>query len=82
MTFSKQECGLKHFVDGYNNDHRHSGINYFTPNERHTGLDKASLEERIKVYEAARVKHPERWTRGIRKWDVNTQTCDKVFRCR
>ena len=51
------------------NDHRHSGINYVTPNERHAGKDKEILAERIRVYEEARAKHPERWTRSIRKWE-------------
>ncbi|OQA25688.1 MAG: Integrase core domain protein [Firmicutes bacterium ADurb.Bin354] len=60
---------VKHFVDWYNNDHRHSGINYVTPNERHAGKDKEILAERIRVYEEARSKHPERWTRSIRKWE-------------
>lgn len=49
---------VKHFVDWYNNDHRHSGINYVTPNERHAGKDKEILAERIRVYEEARSKAP------------------------
>ena len=50
------------FVDWYNNRHRHSGINFVTPTERHTGSDAATLERRRQVYEQARQKHPERWT--------------------
>ena len=49
-------------------DHRYSGINYVTPNERHAGKRKEIFETRIIVYEVARAKQPERWTRGIRKW--------------
>jgi putative transposase len=34
------------FVDGYNHFHRHSGIKYVTPHEKHTGLDIAILANR------------------------------------
>lgn len=60
---------VKHFVDWYNNDHRHSGIGFVTPSQRHSMLDKEILEKRTKVYEAARLAHPERWTRGVRNWN-------------
>ena len=62
---------VKHFVDWYNNKHRHSGINYVTPAERRAGLDKDILQNRIEVYEAARAAHPERWTRNIGNWDYS-----------
>ena len=34
------------FVEGYNHFHRHSGIKYVTPDERHAGLDIAILANR------------------------------------
>ena len=30
-------CGIKNFADWYNSEHRHSGIKYATPNQRHFG---------------------------------------------
>jgi len=39
-----------------------------TPAQRHAGLDKAILASRIETYEAAKEKHPERWTGKIRDW--------------
>lgn len=54
------------FVDWYNNNHRHSGINFVTPANRHEGRHVAILAQRQKVIERARAKHPERWTGGIR----------------
>ncbi len=33
-------------VEGYNHFHRHSGIKYVTPDERHAGLDIAILANR------------------------------------
>lgn len=57
------------FVRWYNEEHRHSGIRFVTPNERHRGEDQAILERRKALYEAARAAHPERWSRGIRNWE-------------
>jgi putative transposase len=54
------------FVDWYNNHHRHSGINFVTPADRHEGRHVAILKQRQKVIEQARAKHPERWTGDIR----------------
>jgi hypothetical protein len=54
------------FADWYNDEHRHSGIRFATPGERRRGEDIAVLEQRKRVYEAARREHPERWSGGIR----------------
>jgi putative transposase len=56
------------FVRWYNYDHRHSGIRYVSPAQRHAGEDRAILEAREGVYEAARARNPRRWTRGTRNW--------------
>ena len=53
------------FVDSYNNEHCHSNIQFVTPNQRHAGEDIAILERRKAVYEAAKAKHPARWSRNI-----------------
>ncbi len=34
------------------------------------GLDKSIMENRTKVYEKARTKHPERWSKNIRNWTL------------
>ncbi len=57
------------FVRWYNQEHRHSGIRYVTPAERHRGEDKAILAARDQVYQAARERHPERWTGSPRNWE-------------
>lgn len=56
------------FVAWYNGIHRHSGIRYVTPTERHEGLDVEILEHRKRVYSSAQARHPERWSKGIRDW--------------
>jgi transposase InsO family protein len=57
------------FVTWYNGEHRHSGIRYVTPDERHFGREQAILAARSAVYECARRKHPARWSRSIRDWN-------------
>jgi putative transposase len=56
------------FMHWYNEEHRHSGIKFVTPAERHAGLDTALLSKRTAVYEAAKAKHPERWSGATRNW--------------
>ncbi len=56
------------FVQLYNEEHRHSAINFVTPAERHDGLDRALLEKRAIVYEAAKNRCPERWSGATRNW--------------
>ena len=56
------------FVSWYNDEHRHSSISFVTPSERHDGRDVGLLEQRRRVYEHARRRHPERWSRHIRNW--------------
>lgn len=61
------------FVRWYNTEHKHSGIGFVTPAERHEGLDKAILIKRKAVYQAAKAKHPTRWKgREVRNCDPIT----------
>lgn len=60
------------FVVWYNTMHRHSGIGYVTPMQRHTGKDVDIFKKRNQTYEAARAKHPERWAKETKKWNKKT----------
>lgn len=53
---------VEQFVHWYNYEHRHSGIRYVTPVARHEGRDAKILARRNDVYQAAKQRHPERWT--------------------
>jgi transposase InsO family protein len=55
-------------VEWYNHEHRHSAIRFVTPAQRHEGLDGKLLDNRKVVYEAARAKHPQRWSGSSRNW--------------
>jgi putative transposase len=57
------------FVDWYNTRHLHSGIRFVSPDDRHYGREKNILANRQFIYEQARVRHPDRWSRQIRNWN-------------
>lgn len=57
------------FVVWYNHHHRHSGIRYVTPAQRHAGQDKAILAARHGVYQTARSRNPNRWSGNTRNWN-------------
>ena len=56
------------FVRWYNFDHRHSGIRYVSPAQRHAGDDHAILAARHALYRKARALNPSRWSRDTRNW--------------
>ncbi len=59
------------FTRWYNEEHRHSGIKFLTPGQRHRGETKALMENRKMVYALAKQRHPERWgKRATRNWDL------------
>lgn len=58
----------RRFVHWYNHDHRHSGIRYVSPAERHDGRDHDILAKRHELYLQARERNPRRWSRHTRDW--------------
>ncbi|MGT2493414.1 IS3 family transposase [Cupriavidus basilensis] len=69
-TLQQAREWVHRFVRWYNEEHRHSGLKYVTPNQRHRGEAPRLLAQRTVVYEAARMRHPQRWSAGIRDWDL------------
>ncbi len=69
---------------GMNVDHRHSGIRYVSPQQRHTGADRAILAARHQLYAQARQRNPARWSGNTRDWShigvvtLNPE-CDSVL---
>lgn len=64
------------FVRWYNQEHRHSGIRFVTPAQRHARLDDELLVRRAGVYETAKKAMPQRWRgRAVRNW----QPIEKVW---
>ena len=69
--FADLECArtwAKEFVHWYNEDHRHSGIRYVSPAQRHAGEDHAILAARHAVYQDAKAQNPARWSGSTRDW--------------
>ena len=56
------------FVDWYNHRHRHSGIKFVTPHQRHNGDAVEICRQRAVIYEQARQRNPRRWSRSTRCW--------------
>jgi putative transposase len=59
------------FVRYYNHEHRHSGIGHLTPVQRHNGLEDQIFQKRTAIYEAAKLRHPERRSQDIRNWSLD-----------
>jgi len=57
------------FVFWYNTQHLHSSIRFVTPDDRHFGSEEHILANRRKVYEKARGRNPNRWSKNIRNWN-------------
>jgi transposase InsO family protein len=64
---------MQQFVDVYHEQHRHSGIRFVTPIQRHQGLDHEILAQRHALYQQARALHPQRWTGATRNWEPITE---------
>ena len=60
------------FVRWYNDEHRHSGIRYVTPGQRHAGQDRRVLMARHALYHEARERNPRRWSGSTRNWTPAT----------
>ena len=61
-------CWVCDFVAWYNHNHRHSGIRYVSPAQRHAGEDRDILSKRHALYIEARAANPRRWARHTRNW--------------
>jgi transposase InsO family protein len=60
---------VERFVQWYNEEHLHSGIKFVTPGSRHRGEDKEILVKRKQVYELAKQRTPNRWSKHTRNCD-------------
>lgn len=69
VTLSAARDWVQAFVRWYNHEHRHSGIRFVTPAERHAGHDTAILNKRHAINEAARSRNPSRWSGKTRNWE-------------
>jgi len=59
---------VRNFTSWYNHDHRHSGIRYVSPAQRHAGQDRAILAARHELYTQMKAANSRRWSRHTRNW--------------
>lgn len=67
-TLEEARAWAAGFVRWYNFEHRHSGIRYVSPAQRHAGEDHAILAARHELYARARELNPARWSGKTRNW--------------
>jgi len=67
---SKEETcqWVSSLVDWYNHRHRHIGIKFVTPQQRHIGQAEEICNHRAVIYKQARQRNPRRWTRSTLCW--------------
>ena len=67
------QAWIHQFVHWYNQDHKHSGLKFVTPEQRHNGTATAILEQRDQVYTEARSRNPRRWAKQTRNWKLKDE---------
>jgi transposase InsO family protein len=86
LALEEARSWVLEFVHWYNVRHCHSGIKFMTPSQRHNGEAKQIAAKRSVTYEAAKTRHPERWSGKTRDWSLpekvhlNPEKNDLVFR--
>ena len=70
LTIGEARDWVLKFSHWYNINHKHSGIKYVTPHQRHSGLSGKILANRKEVYQRAKERNPERWSGNIRDWNL------------
>lgn len=61
------------FTRWYNQDHKHSGLKFVTPDQRHSGQATAIMAHREQVYHEAKSRNPGRWTQQTRNWKLQDE---------
>ena len=85
-TLEHAQDWVDQFVSWYNTCHLHSAIRFVKPDDRHYGREEDILANRRHVYEKARRRNPNRWSRHTRNWNpvrlvwLNPENKDKGHR--
>ena len=71
---------VEDFVSWYNGEHRHSALKFVTPGQRHRGDEQSILAKRHALYQQAKAKHPDRWSRQTRNWNPEPSVTLPTYR--
>ncbi len=72
-SLDEARAWVHRFVGWYNHEHRHSGLQYVTPVQRHRGDADDLLARRRVIYAAAKERHPRRWSGAARGWQLENR---------
>lgn len=72
-SVEEAQAWMHKFVRWYNQDHKHSGLKFVTPAQRHSGQAAAIMEHREQVYREAKSRNPRRWTQQTRNWKLQDE---------
>jgi len=72
-SVEEAQAWMHKFVYWYNQDHKHSGLKFVTPAQRHSGQAIAIMKHREQVYHEAKNRHPTRWSRQVRNWKLEDE---------
>jgi putative transposase len=72
-SLEEAQSWMHKFVRWYNQDHKHSGLKFVTPAQRHNGQAIAILAQREQVYHEARDRNPQRWSQQTRNWKLKDE---------
>ena len=70
MNIAKARDWVLKFSHWYNVNHKHSGLKFVTPHQRHAGLARKKKTKRKDVYQQAKLRNPERWSGQTRNWEL------------
>ncbi|WP_374729924.1 IS3 family transposase [Caballeronia temeraria] len=72
-SIDEARAWTQQFVRWYNHEHKHSGLKFVTPAQRHNGVAATVLAQREAVYAEARQRNPRRWSRSTRNWELKDE---------
>lgn len=72
-SLEEAQVWTQKFVRWYNQEHKHSGLKFVTPAQRHAGQADAILRNREQLYAAAKSSNPRRWSGQTRNWELQDE---------
>lgn len=72
-SLDEARAWTQQFVRWYNHEHKHSGLKFVTPAQRHSGVATEVLAQREVVYAQAMARNPQRWSRSTRNWELKDE---------
>ncbi len=72
-SLDEARAWTQQFVRWYNYEHKHSGLKFVTPAQRHNGVANAVLAQRQIAYARAKASNPRRWSCSTRNWELKDE---------